>query len=270
MDWRYLNTGKLPGALNMAIDEAVATLGNQRKAPPTIRFFGWEPTCLSVGYFQSVEREVDVEGCRRAGVDLVRRPTGGRAVLHDDELTYSVIALESDPLVSGGIAESYRKISTGLVAGLAGLAVAAEMAPGRSGKASPYRSAACFDSASSYEVMVEGKKLVGSAQVRRGSVVLQHGSLLLGFDGGRLLSLLKLGTAERTDLGGDLEAKATSLEAVAGRRIAFAEVAEALKAGFEDALGIRLVPGALSKEEEELADRLFRDKYSAAEWNFRK
>lgn len=268
--WRLLDIGRSAAALNMAVDEAVASLHGRGESPPTIRFYGWEPACLSIGYFQSVDREIEVDGCRTAGIDLVRRPTGGRAVLHDDELTYSLIAREKEPRIGGGVTESYRKISAGIVAGLSLLSVTAELAPGRDGSRDRYHSAACFDSASSYEVAVEGRKLVGSAQVRRSGVVLQHGSLLLSFDGDKLLSLLKLSADARSSLRAELERKVTSLATASRRRIGIAEVSEALRCGFEQALDVRLVPGSLTQAEEELASQLLVEKYANAEWNFRR
>ncbi|MBI2864544.1 MAG: lipoate--protein ligase family protein [Chloroflexi bacterium] len=268
--WRLLDTGRATGALNMAIDEAVATLHGRGDSPPTIRFYGWNPACLSLGYFQPVEREVEADACRAAGIDLVRRPTGGRAVLHDDELTYSLVALEGEPRVGGGVTESYRKISAGIVAGLARLSVAADMAPSRASQRDHFHSAACFDSASSYEVTVGGRKLVGSAQVRRGGVVLQHGCLLLTFDSAKLLDLLKLTEAGRSVLKNELDEKVSDLASIVGRRVEFAEVADALRSGFEDAFDVHLALGSLTAEEEELSRRLLAEKYASAEWNFRR
>ena len=107
----------------MAIDEAILWAVAEGKSLPTLRFYGWQPPCLSIGYSQSMEGEVDVDRCREAGIDFVRRPTGGRAILHADELTYSVVAPQAEPRVAGGVVESYRRLSAGLVAGLRGLGV---------------------------------------------------------------------------------------------------------------------------------------------------
>lgn len=121
-EWRLLKTGFADGATNMAIDEAILLAVAEGKAPPTLRFYGWEPPCLSIGYSQSMG-EVDVDRCRKAGIGLVRRPTGGRAILHADELTYSVVAPQTEPRVAGGVIESYRRLSLGLVAGLRALSL---------------------------------------------------------------------------------------------------------------------------------------------------
>ncbi|MGA9352036.1 MAG: hypothetical protein WBW48_25020, partial [Anaerolineae bacterium] len=119
-NWRLLKTGLVDGATNMAIDEAILWAVAEGKSPPTLRFYGWEPPCLSIGFSQSMEGEVDVDKCLESGIGFVRRPTGGRAILHADELTYSVVAPQTEPRVAGGVIESYRRLSLGLIAGLRG------------------------------------------------------------------------------------------------------------------------------------------------------
>ena len=155
----------------MALDEAllqhyVNSLVKGEHPAPTLRFYGWQPPCLSLGYAQRAEREVDFEGCTRLGVDWVRRPTGGRAILHDwSELTYSLTAMEHEPYLKGGVLESFRKISGALVEGLHRLGVEAETAGKEARGAS---TAACFDAPSAYEITFGGRKLIGSAQARTG------------------------------------------------------------------------------------------------------
>jgi len=220
-----------------------------------------------------MEGEVDVDRCREAGIGLVRRPTGGRAILHADELTYSIVAPQAEPRVAGGVIESYRRLSAGLVAGLRALGVDVSQAlplfqdqeRGRGGQ-----SAACFDAPSSYEITVGGKKLVGSAQVRKKKVVLQHGSLPLEGDITRIFDFLKAPSEERREeLRQELRARATSLELALGYSVPFEEVARHLAIGFAQALNLRLIPGRLSQRELALAEKLRREKYAAREWNFR-
>jgi lipoate-protein ligase A len=267
-DWRLLQTGLADGATNMAIDEAILWAVAEGESRPTLRFYGWEPPCLSIGYSQSMEGEVDVDKCREAGIGLVRRPTGGRSILHADELTYSVVAPQAEPRVAGGVIESYRRLSTGLVAGLQSLGLAVAQVESASGKG---ESAACFDAPSSYEIAVDGKKLVGSAQVRKKGVVLQHGSLPLEGNIARIFDFLKVPSEERREeLKQELWARATSLELALGHSVPFDEVARHLVAGFAQALNLRLIPGRLSQHELALAERLRREKYTAREWNFRK
>jgi lipoate-protein ligase A len=267
-DWRLLKTGLADGATSMAIDEAILWAVAEGKSLPTLRFYGWEPPCLSIGYSQSMEGEVDVDRCRKAGVDFVRRPTGGRAILHADELTYSVVAPQTEPRVAGGVVESYRRLSAGLVAGLRALGLAIAQVEAADGKG---ESAACFDAPSSYEIAVGGKKLVGSAQVRKKGIVLQHGSLPLEGDIARIFDFLRVPSEERQEeLKQELRARATSLELALGHGVPFDEVVEHLAAGFAQALNLRLIPGQLSQHELALAEKLRREKYTARGWNFRK
>jgi lipoate-protein ligase A len=267
-DWRLLKTGLADGATNMAIDESILWAVAEGESRPTLRFYSWEPPCLSIGYSQSMEGEVDVDKCREAGIGLVRRPTGGRAILHADELTYSIVAPQAEPRVAGGVIESYRRLSTGLVAGLRALGLVVAQIETASDKG---ESAACFDAPSSYEIAVGGKKLVGSAQVRKKNMVLQHGSLPLEGDIARIFDLLRVPSEEmREGLKHELRARASSLVLALGYSVPFDEVARHLAAGFAQALNLRLIPGQLSRHELALAEKLRREKYTTREWNFRK
>lgn len=267
--WRLLNTASADGATNMAIDEAILTAVAEGRSLPTLRFFAWEPPCLSIGYNQAMG-EVDITRCRREGVDFVRRPTGGRAILHTDELTYSIVAPQDEPRVVGGVVESYRRLSAGLVKGLRLLGVDVVQAEAGHGQDTDV-SAACFDAPSAYEVTAGGKKLVGSAQVRRKGAVLQHGSLPLQGDITRICHYLVVPSEERRqELRQELWARATSLELVLRRVVPFAQVVEALVKGFSEALNLHLEPGKLSEHELALIQQFRREKYTAEAWNFRK
>jgi len=267
--WRLLNTGSADGATNMATDEAILTAVAEGTSQPTLRFFAWEPPCLSIGYNQAAD-EVDITRCQRAGVDVVRRPTGGRAILHTDELTYSIVAPQDEPRVAGGVVESYRRISAGLVRGLRLLGVDVAQAEAGHGQNADV-SAACFDAPSAYEVTAGGKKLVGSAQVRRREAVLQHGSLPLQGDITRICRYLVVPSEERRQaLRRELRARATSLELVLGQVVPFAQVVEALVKGFSEALNLHLEPGELSGHELSLVQQFRQEKYTAEAWNFRK
>jgi len=159
----------------MAIDDAILTAVAAGEAPPTLRFYLWKPACLSLGYGQRA-REVDLERLRERGYDLVRRPTGGRAILHTRELTYSLALPIDHPIAAGGIVDSYRRISEALLIGLRELGLQAQ-ADRINGDA--VLTPVCFETPSHYEITVGGKKLIGSAQVRRKCGILQHGSLPL-------------------------------------------------------------------------------------------
>lgn len=267
--WRRLETGFAPGAWNMAVDEALMETVGRGESPPTLRFYGWDPPALSLGYFQDREQEVDLEGCAAQGFDCVRRPTGGRAVLHAEEVTYAVVVPEGHPRFQGSVQETYRAISKGLAAGLRRLGVPAEMAPAERGAGE--RSAACFDSPSFYELVVEGRKLVGSAQVRRHGALLQHGSILLRFDPDQLLRCLSgpSGPA-RERLRRALLSRVASLEGVLGRAPGFAEVTGAVAAGFAEVFGMDLAPGGLTPAERARAEELVRLKYGTEAWNGRR
>jgi lipoate-protein ligase A len=226
----------------MRYDEELARSLAAAEGPCTVRVYGWQPPALSLGWHQSSD-DVDVRRCADAGIDIVRRPTGGRAILHSDEVTYSVV-MTSD---RAGVLETYRRISDALVQGLRLIGVDARLERSQPHFPSLYKlpsSLACFASAARHEIHVDGKKLVGSAQRRfaRSSgdeVVLQHGSILLGPDHLRIVQLLKISTErERELLREELVRNTTDLSAALGRRVGFEEVADAVRAGFERSWGI--------------------------------
>lgn len=288
--WRLIaETRPRPGAENMAVDEAILETAAAGQAPPTLRFYAWDPPALSLGYFQDAEREADLAACRAEGVDVVRRPTGGRAVLHDREVTYSVIVPTG--LLPGSVVETYRKLAGGLVLGLREIGLDAAMAPERDtpgGPGSPY--GACFEVPSSYEITVGGRKVVGSAQTRRRGVILQHGAILLEFDAARLartlgfppeaaprLAARAAGLSEFFGAGGasvmGWAGTTGPVDAAAGARPPapnFAEVCRAVARGLEAALGVAFVPDELGPEEKALAERLVREKYSRESWNLKR
>ncbi len=263
LTWRLLVTEPADGATNMALDEALWRGRLLNEAPPTVRFFAWVPPTISIGYGQRLDARLNLEACRRLGVGLVRRPTGGNAIYHDGperELTYSVVAGVEDFEGAGDLLEAYRWIARALLHGLRRLAVPAgmvEVMP--SAGAQP---AFCFARTGSYEIEVGGKKLIGSAQRRRSAGFLQHGSVMLGADAERLRVLFP---GE-----GDPLAGMTTIEQAIGRRPDFDETAAALTEGFTSAHGIELRPDGLTEREERLVDRLVREKYGTADWNERR
>lgn len=263
--WRLINTGASDGAANMAIDEAIMRSVAESRSPPTLRFYGWAPPCVSVGYSQSVRKEVDLERCRERGYTWVRRPTGGRAILHVDELTYSVVAPRGEARVAGDIITSYRRLSMGLVEGLRTLHGGVVQADRMETDSGVEKSAACFDVPSHYEVTAYGRKLVGSAQVRRNGVVLQHGALPLMGDVSRLVDVLALQEPDRVALRDKLLERAIALDEVVGRVVPFDEAVEALTRGFMSALNLELAPGELSPFERAAAEALM-SRYTGDEW----
>lgn len=270
--WRLLVTGFASGPANMAIDEAIAEAHARGLVPPTLRFYGWTPAAVSIGYFQKMAEEVDLAACRELRIDYVRRPTGGRAVLHDDELTYSVVISES--LLLGDVIQTYRVLSQGLLAGMRSLGANAEMVSleGQTAqeKLEAMSSAACFNSPSWYEVVVGGKKIVGSAQTRKEGMILQHGSILLGMDADKLFTVLKTPEKLRLRLVRAFLSKATSLNEALGRTVSWEEAWKAVADGFVEALSLDIHRGKLLPWEEQRAKELEREKYASDAWNLRK
>jgi lipoate-protein ligase A len=266
--WRLIVDGEADGATNMALDEAIVASVVEGASPPTLRFYAWSPPCLSLGRSQSIF-DVDLVACHVAGVDLVRRPSGGRAILHTDELTYSVALQQTDPLAAGGILESYRRLSEGLLAALHRLGVPAVQAVAEH-KQGEDRSAVCFETPSHYEITVGGRKLVGSAQWRARDGVLQHGSLPLHGDITRILAYLALSGPEREAQRQALRSRATTIQESLGRPVSFAQVCAALAEGFSQALGLSLERGELTASERVLADQLWRDRYAEPGWTGRR
>ncbi|GAW27833.1 hypothetical protein ULO1_04030 [Carboxydocella sp. ULO1] len=266
MQWRLIDSGSMDPYWNMAVDEAILEAVAAGQVPPTLRFYAWQPPGLSLGYFQRLQQEVDLVACQRLGVKVVRRLTGGRAVLHEHELTYSLIAPQDHPAVSGSVLESYLKISRGLLTGLKNLGIDACLAEGKSG--TEPASSACFDAPSRYELTVEGKKLVGSAQTRKQGVVLQHGSILVRLETEKLFACLRFPSEEmRRRLLSNFHQRAITIGAILGREPEYEELVNAFTAGFSQGLGIELQTGLLTEQEKAQAAMLVAEKYSQESWN---
>jgi lipoate-protein ligase A len=282
VEWRLIKDSYHNGFINMAVDEAIMIAHKNGLVPPTIRFYQWSPPAVSLGYFQDLKKEINVKVCQDIGIDIVRRPTGGKAVLHDQELTYSFIIKENDPLVNDSILETYKKISGGIIRGLSYLGIKAELVLlrgklennllGRSDKARIHHldfKSICFSVPSQYEVQVEGKKIVGSAQVRKGGVVLQHGSLLIKLEKDKLFSVFNFPSVQiREKLKSKF--KAASLEEILKRKIDFSELSNILPRGFEEEFGVRLVESKLTEPEEKIFKDLLENKYLTYEWNYKR
>jgi len=235
--WRFLDSGAGPGLLQMAIDEALLLACARGLSPPTLRVFAFRPPCLSLGRFQPAGPWE--EACRALGLEVVRRPTGGGAVLHAGDVCYAVVAPLDDPAVGGPLRRSYCQISLALRRFLEALGAPSPEVCEAEGRAAS-RAAACFALAGPYEVTVRGAKVIGSAQLRRRGVLLQQGAI-------------------RTERDGALEARlfpglppAPGLHELLGRPLAYQEVAAALRDTFAEALGLTLTPAPLSAEEREL------------------
>lgn len=252
-----MDTGVQDAAWNMAVDEALLLLCDEQPHV-TVRFYGWARPTLSLGYFQSVS-EIDMAECERLGFDWVRRPTGGRAVLHDRELTYSVIA--PIDLLGASVAQSHEKISQALAWGLEKLGLHAEFS--RLSASAKEARAACFAVPAPVELTVQGKKIIGSAQVRTKKSLLQHGSIPITIDFDALAAVLKIAQPNL------LRRKAAGLAEFLGYELTLGQLKQAVRWGFEEFFGIELQPEELSPPEQALAERLCAEKYATRAWNWR-
>ena len=243
--WRVVDTGANCGAYNMGVDQVLAADAAQG---PVLRFYDWDPPAVSCGWNQQPEREANVEACRVLGIDVVRRPTGGRTVLHWEELTYSVACVPEALVAGGGIEATHRTIGACLAEGLRlfGAPVELERA-GRCGR--PSRSGPCFGSTARWELKCQQRKLVGSAQRRYGRCLLQHGSILLGRAHERLPQLMRIDAGARQKWTRQVQAHSTDLQSCMGRPIDRAALVNCLVEGFRRQLGAKMHWSALADDE---------------------
>ncbi len=268
MQWRFLNTGPNHPGMNMALDEAILSACEAGTAPPTLRVYGWQPPALSLGYAQRVDKEVNTDACRRYGIDIVRRPTGGRAVLHDDEVTYSVVMPITLHDGTRTLTEHYHLIGRALAAALAHLGLEVRLArPQRAVKERQAPSPACFAALSRYELSVEGKKLVGSAQKRGQQALLQHGSIPLSLDRQRLFQCLRVPPEQRHALVEEAYTTMTAVHEAATTPIGAADIHAALRHGFAATLATPVIEGEVQPQEWQMARELYATKYATPTWN---
>lgn len=268
--WRLLQSDPSIGAYNMALDEACLLSSTEGRSLPTLRLYSWETPTLSLGYAQK-SSEVNFQQLHERGWGLVRRPTGGRAILHTDELTYSVTAPMDDPVMAGSLLESYQRISKALLAALGFLGIDARgdavynVASSHS-KLDPV----CFEVPSNFEITVSGKKLIGSAQARKHNGVLQHGSLPLTGDLSRVTNALLYPTDEKRLEGiTRLLSHAGTVESLTGKVISIEVAARAFIHGFSKELDLDLVASKPSRDELSHTNELMEKKYQSDDWTLR-
>jgi len=250
--WRLLQTGYLSAAENMAIDRAILVAHSKGLVPPTVRFYGWKPAAISLGYFQQLQEEVDLDACNNFGVEYVRRITGGGAVFHEDELTYSIIVTEKHPKISKNILESYGTICGAVMNGLTHLDINSQYAPIN-------------------DILVAGKKISGNAQTRKQQTVLQHGTILMDVDVEKMFALLKVPNEKIKDkLISDVKERVTSVHHLKQEPVSFEEVALAMKKGFEESFKVTLEEGVLTPEEESFATDFKKTCFGNYEWNHKR
>lgn len=250
--WRFLQTNSHDAFTNMAMDRAILEAHYNGLVPPTVRVYAWTPPAISIGYFQGLTEEVDVQACQKHSVDCVRRITGGGAVFHDKELTYSIVIAESHPPIPRNILESYRRICGALVRALHELGISSSFAPIN-------------------DIVVGHQKISGNAQTRKFGDVLQHGTILLDVDVDMMFSLLRVPNEKIKDkMIADARQRVTSCAHVLSRPVAFDEVAASLRRGFEQEFGVRLVDGDLTLEEKHWTEQFRREVFSLPSWNYRR
>lgn len=267
-EWYFLDTGISTPAFNMAMDEVLLNWHSKGEIPPVLRFYEWKPAGLSLGHFQKTVGRIDIQAAKERGIDIVRRPTGGLAVLHHKELTYSVIISEKHKMMSPSIIESYRVLSQGLLEGYRLLGISAELAIpdkpiGKTG------TAVCFEEASWYELEIGEKKAAGSAQTRQKGVILQHGSIPIEIDEEDLYNLFIFPNEkvkERAKNG--FKDKAVSINRILGREATMEEVRVAFKNGFKKGLNIELTPYEPPQKMIDEARELMANKYTAESYTF--
>ena len=267
--WRLINHPPAKGSWNMAVDEAILEAIFTGEALPTLRLYAWQPACLSLGHAQAFS-EVNTEQVKANGWDIVRRPTGGRAILHVDELTYSVIVPLSEPRVRGGVLESYLRLSEALLEALRllGLNPQANQQPSNQNSKTP--NPVCFEVPSNYEITVNGKKLIGSAQARRKDGLLQHGALPLYGDLTRIINALNFPDPAAVEKAKQrLLAHATTVESELGFAIPWEQASQAFQDAFSQALNLDLEPADLTEKELARAKELVNEKYAHPTWTER-
>jgi len=249
--WRIMGLDVYDAYTNMAIDEAICRERSQGKSPNTIRLYRWKPSAVSIGYFQLVDQEVDVDACGRLGVDIVRRMTGGGAVYHayEGEVTYSIIVNEDHEKMPNDIIKSYELICGGIVEALKALGMPKAI----------FRPVNDID--------VNDKKISGNAQTRRWGVVVQHGTVLVDTDIRTMFTVLKVSKEKISDkLIKSVEDRVTTIRREAAIPVSFEEVSNAIKTALPKVFGVQAVPGTLTVEEKNLVERLRREKYNTHEW----
>lgn len=268
--WRLIREPEpRPGPWNMAVDEALLASVAQGASPPILRLYAWTPPCLSLGVAQPVA-EVDETRLRARGWDLVRRPTGGRAILHTDELTYAVIAPYSEPRVQGDVLTAYRVLAEGLLAALRCLGLTPAMETSREPWNQERTNPVCFHVPAVYEITVQGRKILGSAQARKVEGVLQHGTLPLYGDITRIVDALAFpDEAARERARAGLRQRAITVSEALGRTVTWEEAAAAMVQGFAVALNLTFVEQGLTPEEHRHAEHLLRTKYAHPDWTYR-
>lgn len=265
--WGLLHTGHQDAATNMALDELLIKWHSEGEIPPVLRFYGWSKPTLSVGNFQKVEKTINFPAIKEKDCQFVRRLTGGSAVLHDDELTYSIVVSEDKPYISSSIRAAYYTLSKGIMAGFNILKIPVDYSLPEE-QFTDLFTAVCFEKPSDYEMLVDGKKISGHAQTRKQGVLMQHGSLPFSMNDQLLFDLFNFSSDRARDRQRKSFAdKAITMNEASGRIITYDMAAQAFEQGFKQALHLTLKPMELTKEQWEVVEKLAETKYRSDDWN---
>ncbi|MFH0876015.1 MAG: biotin/lipoate A/B protein ligase family protein [archaeon] len=246
MNWRLIIDTPHDAFLNMGIDYALLKLNKI----PTLRLYQWNPAAVSIGYFQGMAEEIDIEKCDSLGINYVRRITGGGAVFHDTELTYSLTIPEDNKYISKDLHKSYEEICGAVIKSLYLIEINAEYVPLN-------------------DIITNGKKISGCAQTRKEKKILQHGTMLIDVDVEKMFSILKVPNEKlKGKMISDVKERVTSINAVLGRNITFEELHEAFENGFAKYFNIRFEKTELTNEELTLGKKIAEEQFKCKTWNY--
>lgn len=267
-EWGFLNTGHHNAATNMAIDEALLNWHSRGVIPPTLRFYGWSAPSLSVGKLQRVDKRIDFSALERYNCDFVRRLTGGSAVLHDDELTYSIVVSEAHPSIPTSVREAYHILTRGILEGYRNLGIQADYAYPSREETIKGRSSVCFEQAAYYELVIDDKKLSGNAQVRKDNVLLQHGSIPMNINEEMLFDLFlfpseRMREKKRTSFC----EKAIAINQITNQRHTYDMLVDAFYHGFQTGLDVKFKPMTLTDAQWDEINQLAKNKYTTEMMN---
>ncbi|MFW6024704.1 MAG: lipoate--protein ligase family protein [Candidatus Woesearchaeota archaeon] len=250
--WRFIGFKKYKGSMNMAIDESIsqAIYKKRGNAVNTLRLYGWIPSCVSVGFFQDIKKEVDLDTAKDMSVDVIRRLTGGGAVFHEHEITYSLII--SEKYATEDIVESYEEICSCLIKGLSKLGINPVFKPIN-------------------DILLNGKKISGSAQTRMNGTLIQHGTILLDLDVDKMFRLLKVPDEKIKDkIISNVKKRVTCLNDELESEVSIEKISQYIKKGFEEVFNINFIESELTEDEISLAKKLEKEKYSTKEWIYQR
>lgn len=263
--WGFINTGYHSASVNMALDESLLNWHSEGRIPPTLRFYGWSKPSLSVGHFQNAERAIDFANVQKHGCEFVRRLTGGSAVLHDDELTYSIVVSEKKDYIPTSITTAYYVLSKGILEGYKQLGIEADYAIPQKEQE---RTDVCFEKPAFYEMVVDGKKISGNAQTRKKDVLLQHGSIPMSMDAEMLFDLFRFPTEKvRETKRNSFSEKAITINEITNKQNTYDDLTKAFQKGFRTELNLDFTALELSDSQWQEVYDLARTKYTQEEWN---